>query len=161
MNFFSYIFWQCFQWRLLDVHKVIPQCSHAHSIMLLMLHFQESHPWQSGYVLVWSYWRSILVPGCCLNVAKMVIACFTAEPHTWTRSGEILILILDISRASFLSYQVLAPDVGFGQNGSQMWAWMNVEHSHEWKKGWRRISGNAQVLYHSTLCIFHLHHAEI
>ncbi len=60
-----------FQWRLLDVHRVIPQCSHAHSIMLLILNFQESHPWQSGYVLVWSYWRSILVPGCCLNVAKM------------------------------------------------------------------------------------------
>lgn len=74
-----------------------------------------------------------LLSECSKNV--QVIARFTTEPCTWTRSGEILILILDISRASFLSYQVPGPDVGFGQNGSQMWAWLNAEHSHEWKKG--------------------------
>lgn len=79
-----------------------------------------------------------LLSECSKNV--QVIARFTTEPCTWTRSGEILILILDISRASFLSYQVPGPDVGFGQNGSQMWAWLNTEHSHEWKKR-RRISG--------------------
>lgn len=43
----------------------------SRSIRLLILHFQKSHPWKSGYVLVWSCWPSVLVPGCCLNVAKM------------------------------------------------------------------------------------------
>lgn len=145
LNFFNDISWPRFQFPV-----TFAWCSSSYSSMLPCAQYHVAHTSFSRITSVTVRFcfgleqlAVNLGPRLLSEYSKnvQVITRFTAEAHTWTRSGEILILILDISRASFLSYQVPGPDVGFGQNGSQMWAWLNAEHSHEWKKGRRRISG--------------------
>lgn len=61
-----------FQWRFLDVRRCflyVPPCTLQ--VSGCILHFHNSHPWQPGYVLVWSSRRSASLPSCRLNVTKM------------------------------------------------------------------------------------------
>lgn len=141
-----------FQWRLLDVHWLVPLCSRGTQYQVAYTSFSKITSVKAGLCFGLELLAVSLGPRLLSECSKnaQVIARFTAEPHTWIKSGEILILILDFPehhscrircQAQMLDLDKMAPRCEHG--------WMLSIHTDEKNK--KKRKGGEEFLEKSQL----------